>query len=507
VKIQDFNHPTQPIGTRRIAPSLKSTTDSVEDTQSTKTQPAKAQSTYSQGKNNKINAIATIPDHIFAENVRRPTIVAKLPEADERLINTPQLAWCLGLLSESHDIEILEPVARSWLQVVENDEDEQERLKNLAKDVIRTFKKEVIKDAKAIAEVVCLAPVIDRELFKDLLGTFYDGVDHSGLLAVPHVQGIALMIQSADTGYLDADDLVKILALLSKRLRETHQQSPQHMYQLALAASYVLDAMADTKVEGLDRETLHEPLSSYLDALKGNSEPYLMYQAAYACQALLCVPDSETPWQATIRRTGKVLQGVSGLVSAAKGLDLSGFINGLKDIQQGLAGASEVVKVATTFDGVTSLMSNGEGFLDGLKEGLSFQRKCAWYTALRGADTLIRDGEFSSFKELVCEAPCRLDPAFQWGVCQRLGEVAGNPTWDARTRRSAAAFLGEMYQNNEDWGHQPNIKEWILIILTQLRSSGSGQVQQCEYDDFIIAVAIGHPGYIGTHLPLMPYAP
>jgi hypothetical protein len=258
--------------------------------------------------------------------------------------------------------------------------------------------------------------------------------------------------------------------------------------------------MADTKVEGLDRETLHEPLSSYLDALEGSTEPYLMYQAAYACQALLCVPDNETPWQATIRRTGKVLQGVSGLVSAAKGLDLNGFIDGLSNIQQGLSGVPKVAKVVTTaFDGATSLMQSGQGFLHELKEGFSFQRKCAWYTALRGADTLIRDGEFASFKQLVCEAPCRLDPEFQWGVCQRLGEIAGNPTWDARSRRSAAAFLGEMYRNDEDWGHQASIKEWILVILTQLRSSGSGQIHQCEYDDTFIAIS--HPDYyIDTHL-------
>jgi hypothetical protein len=182
-------------------------------------------------------------------------------------------------------------------------------------------------------------------------------------------------------------------------------------------------------------------------------------------------------------------------VSAAKGLDLNGFIDGLKDIQKGLAGASEMVKVVTTaFDGIASLTSSGKSFLDGLREGFSFQRKCAWYTALRGADTLIRDGEFASFKELVCEAPCRLDPAFQWGVCQRLGEIAGNSAWGARTRRSAAAFLGEMYRNDEDWGHQPSINEWILVILTQLRSSGSGQVQQCEYDDIIIAIR--HPDYL-----------
>ncbi|KAK3807576.1 MAG: hypothetical protein J3Q66DRAFT_417445 [Benniella sp.] len=236
--------------------------------------------------------------------------------------------------------------------------------------------------------------------------------------------------------------------------------------------------MADTKVSGLDRETLHEPLSLYLDAMKGNSEPYLVYQAAYACQALLCVPDNESPWQATVRRTSKVIQGVSGLVSAVKGLDLKGFIDGLKNIQQGLSGASEMVQVVvTTFDGVKSMTSGGQGFLEGVREGLSFRRKCAWYAALRGADELIRDGEFASFRKLVCEAPCRQEVAFQWGVCQRLGEVASNPMWDVRTRRSAAAFLVEMNQNDEEWGGQSSIKEWILIILMRL-SSSAGTIQQ-----------------------------
>jgi len=188
--------------------------DSIDNASSVKTQ-----STPSQRKSNKINDIATIPDHTFAENVHPPTVVTKLPEPDERLVSTPQLAWCLGLLKESREIgDILEPVTRDWLQVVENDEDEHERLEMLAKDVIRKFKEEVIKDGKAVAEVVCLGPVIEKELFKDLLATFYDGVDQSGLLNIPQLQGIARLIQGADAGHLDADDLVKILGLLSKRL-------------------------------------------------------------------------------------------------------------------------------------------------------------------------------------------------------------------------------------------------------------------------------------------------
>ncbi|KAF9345956.1 hypothetical protein BGX34_004329, partial [Mortierella sp. NVP85] len=286
--------------------------------------------------------IMTMPSHIFAENVPPPTVAVKLPEIDGRLSNTTELACCLSLLKASHSLDdILEPVARSWIQAVEKDDDEQERLKVLSLDVIRAYKRDEIKDAKVVAEVVALAPVLEKDMFRDLLKDFYDGTDRSGLLDLHQLDGLAQLIQGADPGYLDADDLVRILRLLSKRLHETHQQSPQHVYLLTLAASYVLDAMADTKVEGLDRETLHEPLSSYLDALKGNLEPYLIYQAAYAYQALLCVPDNETPWQATIRRTGKVIRGVSGLISSVKGLDINGFIDGLKDIQKGFSGASE----------------------------------------------------------------------------------------------------------------------------------------------------------------------
>ncbi|KAI8345458.1 hypothetical protein B0O80DRAFT_282471 [Mortierella sp. GBAus27b] len=117
----------------------------------------------SQTKHNQGNIIASIPPLVFSENVRPTTAAEKLPEPDERLANTPQLACCLALLKDFHSLDdILEPAARNWLQVVENDEDEQERLKVLATDVVRTFKKEEIKDAKAVSEVVCLVPVLRR---------------------------------------------------------------------------------------------------------------------------------------------------------------------------------------------------------------------------------------------------------------------------------------------------------------------------------------------------------
>jgi len=423
--------------------------------------------------------IVKMPQSIFAKNIRPPAMETKLPKADERLSTTPQLAASLSLLKHSQLLDdILDPSARKWLQAIEKDTDEQDRLQILATNVIRAFQREEIKDDKAVAEVVCLAPVLEKSDFQYLLKELCKGLDQSILLDIHLLDGIAQLIHCAEPGYLDADDLVKILELLSTRLRNTHSQSSNHMYQLTMAVSRVLDAMADTKVKGLDREKLHEPLSSYLSGIKDVSDPYLVYQAAYAYQALLYVPDDETLWQATFRRTGKVIQGVAGLVSAVKGLDLNGFMDGLKDIQQGVSGAIGVFKLAkSTIDGVKSLTDSGNDFVECMKEGLGVKRKLTWYPALRGAESLLRSGQLANFKRLIYEAPCRLDPVFQCGVCQLLGEVAADSTWDAKTREGAVMFLGEIYSSGTVWGDQKNVQEWILVILMKLGSTSGNDIQ------------------------------
>ncbi|KAF9352091.1 hypothetical protein BGX34_000177, partial [Mortierella sp. NVP85] len=421
----------------------------------------------------------TMAKHIFPRNVRPLTIPFNPPEPDSRLSDTRQLACCLGLLQADIGPEgIIDLTARNWVLNAKNEPDEKERLKSLATDVIRAFKRDEFKDAKSVTEVVYLAPVLERDDFRYLVKEFYSGIDISGLLDVHQLEGLASLIQGAGPGDLDSDDLVKVLTLLSTRLRDTHQQSTHHLYQLTMAVSHVLDAMADASVKGLNRETIHEPLSYYLDELKKSSDPYLVYQAAYAYQALLCVPDDESLWQATLRRTGKVFQGVSGLVSAVKGLDLNGFIEGLGKIQDGLSGASELVRVVKiVYEGAVSLGESGQGFLECLQEGLSFNQRCAWYTALRGADALIRDGSFIEFRKLVCEAPCQRDVAFQWGVCQILGEVAASSDWNGETRRSAIALLGDIYQDDLAWGEHTNVKQWVVSILMQLSSLPGGETQ------------------------------
>ncbi len=407
---------------------------------------------------------------IFAKNVPQPVADYELPEVDDRLTSTAQLAYCLSLLSETAlSSETLEKKERLWSQATTSNTEERERLHTLATDLIRAFINDELKDEATVTEILCVAPALKPDNFQKLLAAFVDGVNQPLLLDFHLVEGLARLIQSATRGSLKPDDLVKILNLLNTRLQETHGQSTDNIYQLTRTVSNVLDAMADSQVTGLDRAKLHAPLTASMDGLQGSNDPYLVYKAAYASQALLYVPDNETPWDAAWRRTTKVVGGVAGIVSAVKAFDLKGFVDGLQSIQQGVA---DVVGVAQTLkdgvEGAMSLYESGQGLIDSFREGFAFKRKSAWYSALRGSDTLLQNGQFTAFEELVRTVPCRSHLAFQWGLCERLGQIAANPLWDADTRQSALNFLSELYTNDTEWGQLADVKQWIIKILLHL---------------------------------------
>ncbi|KAF8975633.1 hypothetical protein BGZ46_008957 [Entomortierella lignicola] len=419
--------------------------------------------------------VVKTPHKAFEQNVNLPVAKFSLPKIGERITNTPQLSYCLSLLHPSLvSEEDVEKTEYDWLLVMNSEPDEKLRLLTIPTDLIRAFIREEIKSPKIVAEIVSLAAVLEQDDFRSLLRVFIDGINRSVLLQVHLLDGLSQLIRNAVQGYLDADDLVKILELLNTRLTKTHKQST-HIHRLALTLCSVLDSMMDSQVKGLARESLHEPLSAYLEALQKSSDPYLVYQAAYASQALIYIPDDEPALKTALRRTGKVVRGISGMVSAVKAMDLSGFIDGLQNIQDGLASAVKMVKLAEdTYENVKKFTESGQGLMEALKG--CFKHKTTWYPALRGLDRLILEGRFSEFEKLAREAPCRLDPAFQWGLCQRLGEIAANEVWDDSTRQCAIAFLEEIYEDDATWGSRANIKQWILRILSQFGDSFKGVI-------------------------------
>ncbi|KAF9362551.1 hypothetical protein BGX34_005942 [Mortierella sp. NVP85] len=408
------------------------------------------------------NNSITIPSHFFAENKRPPTVEFTLPGLGERLKNTRQLVYCLTILQtwRSPNCSTLEPAALKWAHTLDADEDEMERIESFAPDVVRTFGRCESNDPRLIAEVACLAPVLDEAIYRDLFGQLFKRIEQSLTLDTSQLEGLAQVIRCATPGYLEATDLTKVLGLFEGRLSDIQEQPMQHVYELILAVSSVLDAMADANVKDPNYGGLRKPLSDYLNGLKAMSDPYLVYQAAYAYQALQHILDQEPVWQTVLWGNGRAKSGQPNLIGTFNSLDLNEFFAQRRNIYSGLSDASKVQSQET-----------GEQTLqEYLQEARSFERKQAWYPVLRMADALLQGGRFAEFKKLVYETPCRKDPAFQWGLCQCMRELGFNPKWDTETRQEAIPFLEEVCRNNAIWGNQSNVKQRIVLTLAQLAS-------------------------------------
>ncbi|KAF9093051.1 hypothetical protein BGX29_010129 [Mortierella sp. GBA35] len=416
--------------------------------------------------------------YIFPKNVPRPSADIPLPAPGTRIESTTQLSLCKKLLSidaGSADVDgdnterpRLTDAQRDWLKSVQGDEHEQERIDSLLIQLVEEFFRDDIKESTAIAEILLVGPLLNKEYFRKLLNEFIrvfgEGELHDSYL----LEGMVQLGQSAPKGHLHADDLVRILAKLRTRLEETHKQESEHQFYLTLAVSRVLDVMAEHNVEDLDRVEHRDPLLAILDVIRDTEDPYLLYQASYAFQALQYVPDEETALQAVLRHSTGVADGLIKATGIIK-LDLGDLFDGLQKLQKTVSETYDVLK--GSYEGARSLIQSGRGLFGALKEGFSKGYKRAWYPALRAADALVRAGRLLDFKRLILNAPCRKEPEFQWGVCQLLGEIAVDVAWDFSTRQQAASFLTELVDCGEHFTKDESVRLWMLTILRRVTSS------------------------------------
>ncbi|KAF9313649.1 hypothetical protein BGZ91_006205, partial [Linnemannia elongata] len=382
---------------------------------------------------------------IFLDNLPKTIIKSELPHLQQRIERIEQLVCCNALLLQDSlfhlkPVAVLEEAkgAGVLLQEPTPDKTEIDWLEMTRNDLMEGDRLRLHK----IAEIVALGPVLRKEPYRKLLSTFIK--------------------EFGDARILD------ILGILRVHLESTHQQSTEYSYHLTLAVSRILDVMADHKVQDLDRVLEHEPLSAVLSGLQHTSDPYLMYQACYAFQALQYVPDNESALQAVLRHSTGVVNGLVKVTAVFK-LDLASVLEGLGSLQESIGGAISVA--GTVYNGVSSLMESGRGVLDSLKEGLGSGEKRPWYPAVRAAYAFAQAGKLKDLKVLIVEAPCRRDPLFQWGMCQLLGEIAADPAWDVSARRQSVSFLGHLCQHDRDWGQDENVKAWMITIITNLCAS------------------------------------
>ncbi|KAF9943513.1 hypothetical protein BGZ72_003919, partial [Mortierella alpina] len=87
------------------------------------------------------------------------------------------------------------------------------------------------------------------------------------------------------------------------------------------------------------------------------------------------------------------------------------------------------------------------------------------------AESYIQTGKLVQFKELVITSPCRHQLMFQWGICQLVGQFAGDTQWDLEPRRDAVAFLGVLYKTDSVWKRCKETEQVISDMLANVVSS------------------------------------
>ncbi|KFH70875.1 hypothetical protein MVEG_03722 [Podila verticillata NRRL 6337] len=457
---------------------------------------------------------AALGRNLFPANVSQKESEISLPKIGDRIKDTPQLVLCASLVKTVGAVpppssSTLTLAQLKWIRDFDSDPFEKAHLYQLMDRMVDIFIQQPNKDSDAIREIVLLGPVLDRKRYRKLLDCFLAEFKCNTLLDDELLQGLVQLIQSASEGYLVEDDLVKIMSILRNNLQNTHQQSSDHSYYLTLALSRVLDVMARHEVKNVARVEQHEPLEKVLRGLRGSSDPFLLYQASYAFQALQFITDDETNLQAVLRRSGAVAEGLVNITGVLN-LDLSGFLKGLGQIQKTTADTIEVAK--TAYEGARSLIESGQDVFESIEEGINSRNKRAWYPAIIGANAMVREGRLHDFKVVVLEAACRKSYEFQWGICQLLGEIALDPGRESVTRQNAVDFLVELYTNDPDWGRNASVKNWMLTLLRLVSDGADREISvplafKTKYLASSTGVLSVRPYPLRLHLPLPDFWP
>jgi len=141
--------------------------------------------------------------------------------------------------------------------------------------------------------------------------------------------------------------------------------------------------------------------------------------------------------------------------------------------------------VKSGIEDIPAMKEDGKELCGCLRAMVGSERIHPWYMSLRGAEDLVRNGRRADLREWAWEAPSHGSYLFQWGICQLLGEIAVDPSWDKDTRGQAILFLGEIIKTST----HPNVRKWIITILDHISRSSTLEVSDHE-EEAVKAVAV-----------------
>lgn len=254
---------------------------------------------------------------------------------------------------------------------------------------------------------------------------------------------------SAETHMLGA-----VLKSLQTRLEKAQRQSePEVQYQVTSIMSIVLDAMVDVKVSGIDRETLHEPLSQQLEGMAKHQNPRLAQAASYAYQALRGVPDNEGPFELFQRQSWNLIQILAKTAGAVSSMDPAKALDATSNAMEFLSLFKTVVNA------LQDLYESSHDLQQLVRNmaGLSSQK--SWYWALRYSNVMISSGAFEMLQAFLQQINYHEQELLWCGVYAQLEQA-----WDAGDvdqKERIVAFLSSITPEKKA---PARVCAWVSLI-------------------------------------------
>ncbi|KLU87432.1 hypothetical protein MAPG_06432 [Magnaporthiopsis poae ATCC 64411] len=343
------------------------------------------------------------------------------------------------------------------------DPKESAALQALANHMIKVFRDE--GRPSHVPEAAALAPVTTVSSYQSLARAFGNAVikgTADGSIPEPQLLEAFVSVLRCAGGDKEAKpELGRVMKSLQTRLKDAvGQADPGSQYRLLCTLSSVLDALIDTRVSGLSREELHEPLLKQLETLSDDRELRLAQAACYAHQALLGIPNDESPYKALWRTMLPAIEGAAKVAGAVPAMDPAKLFDGLTQLASVPDLISSMVDVVNTLSGFV-------GSLGGAAEAAKFrQKQKGWYVALRFTDMLLSARAFSSLEHIVRAVPCRSEKEFLCGLYAQLERawVAENP----ETKQRIVVIFDHVLAPMGCESHHRRVHEWVKLAADTL---------------------------------------
>ncbi len=317
------------------------------------------------------------------------------------------------------------------------------------------------KTMEVMREIVPLSKIPNKVLYGRLISETVNVLASPNYSIMSEVAaGLAVMIRNSPReAEINLKELLETLTKCLEKVNDSGEMGRGCLLSLLQATSELLDAIVQSSIRTnlritISRENLKNPLVQILRKfIKKLKEPELAYQANYAYQALMNIPNDESHlhkiWRHIYIIGGSAVLIASGITAP----DISKFVDAFDRLYEERHSFLRLYeRVCISFDR--------------MRKGFKGERSANYkelYIELKTIDFLLEGNQLDQFEYVVRKSDYCKDKFYLQALCQRLERIAATASENGIAQK-AIEFLGDLVR----WSSSKDVEQSVANALKRL---------------------------------------